>query len=221
MKLTNQLFITYLIGLLSLIGFTCMAMAISRHDVLQFDQTIISFIQGAESPMLTQLMIFFTEMGSFPAVLSICIVALFFLYFVLKYRGELILFAAVMIGTSILNYVLKLIFHRIRPDFHRLIEIGGYSFPSGHAMNAFALYGILTFLLWRHIPNRLGRASLILVSIIFILMIGISRIYLGVHYPSDIIGGYFSSAFLLALFIRTFKKSERESLCKKRCYYSE
>ena len=111
-----------------------------------------------------------------------------------------------MIGTPIINQILKQFFHRARPDLHRLIEIGGYSFPSGHAMNAFAVYGILAFLLWRHIPTRLGRVALIMISSIFILMIGISRIYLGVHYPSDIIGGYFASGFWLAISIWFFQR---------------
>ncbi|MFZ0446701.1 MAG: phosphatase PAP2 family protein [Bacillus sp. (in: firmicutes)] len=111
--------------------------------------------------------------------------------------------------------MLKQFFHRARPDLHRLIEIGGYSFPSGHAINVFTVYGIITFLLWRHIPSYLGRT--ILISSGFIFMIGTSRIYLGVHYPSDIIGGYFASGFWLSLAIWFFqkykeKRSERKSL---------
>ena len=84
-------------------------------------------------------------------------------------------------------------------------------------MNAFAVYGIITFLLWRHIPPRLGRTILILISSGFIIMIGTSRILLGVHYPSDIIGGYFASGFWLSSAIWFFqrykeKRSERKSL---------
>ena len=84
-------------------------------------------------------------------------------------------------------------------------------------MNAFAVYGIITFLLWRHIPSRLGRTILILISSGFIFMIGTSRIYLGVHYPSDIIGGYFASGFWLSSAIWFFqkykeKRSERKAL---------
>jgi undecaprenyl-diphosphatase len=107
----------------------------------------------------------------------------------------------VIIGANIFFSSLKLVFHRARPDLHRLIEIGGYSFPSGHATNAFALYGILTFLLWRHISPQSGRILLIFISALMILMIGISRIYLGVHYPSDVIAGYFISGFWLMMAI--------------------
>ena len=149
------------------------------------------------------------------------VIALFaslFLYYVLKHRMELILFGSVVIGTPIINQILKQFFHRARPDLHRLIEIGGYSFPSGHAINAFTVYGIITFLLWRHIPSRLGRTILILISSGFIFMIGKSRIYLGVHYPSDIIGGYFASGFWLSLAIWFFQRYKEKR--SKRKYLS-
>src|SRR3954470_12294290 len=206
----------FIVGLFSLIGFSMMAIFISGQTIIQFDQIVISFIQGFESPMLTSIMKFFTYIGSFPSVLVISLFASFFLYFVLDHRRELLLFGTVVIGTPIINQILKQFFHRARPDLHRLIEIGGYSFPSGHAMNAFAVYGILAFLLWRHIPTRLGRTVLIIISTIFILMIGTSRIYLGVHYPSDIIGGYFASGFWLASSIWFFQRYKEKRYARNR-----
>ncbi|MFC3884019.1 phosphatase PAP2 family protein [Bacillus songklensis] len=108
------------------------------------------------------------------------------------------------------HQALKQFFHRTRPDLHRLIEIEGYSFPSGHAMSACTVYGMLSFLLWRHIPTRWGRGILILISITMILTIGMSRIYLGVHYPSDIIGGYFASGFWLAMAIWFYQRYQEK-----------
>ena len=217
MRLIKDLFSGFMISLVSLIGFSCIAILMNRQKLSQFDQGLISSIQGFESPALTLVMKFFTLIGSFPSVFVIAIFASLFLYYVLKHRMELILFGSVVIGTPIINQILKQFFHRARPDLHRLIEIGGYSFPSGHAMNAFTVYGIITFLLWRHIPSHLGRTILILISSGFIFMIGTSRIYLGVHYPSDIIGGYFASGFWLSLAIWFFqrykeKRSKRKSV---------
>ena len=106
-------------------------------------------------------------------------------------------------------------FQRARPDLHRLIEIGGYSFPSGHAMSAMAVYGTLAFLLWRHISTRFGRSLLIFFSAMMIFMIGISRVYLGVHYPSDIIGGYFASGFWLGAAIWSFQRYKEKHYAKK------
>ncbi len=164
MKLIRGLFSGFIISLVALIGFSSIAILMNAQKLSHFDQVLISAIQGLESPSLTLVMKFFTFIGSFPSVFVISLCAALFLYFVLKHRMELILFGTVIIGTAIINQILKYIFHRARPDSHRLIETSGYNFPSGHAMNAFAVYGIITFLLWRYIPSRFGRAILILIS---------------------------------------------------------
>lgn len=206
MNIKLQLLWAVIISVISLSGFSLMAMIISGHDILAFDSVIIAFVQGLETPTLTAIMTFFTFIGSWKSIVVIALLVIFFLYKVLHHRSELVLFSLVIIGAPMLNKVLKNFFERTRPDLHRLIEIGGYSFPSGHAMNAMAVYGILTFLLWRHIPTRSGRALLLIVSMMMIFMIGISRVYLGVHYPSDIIAGYFASGFWLAVAIWVYQQ---------------
>lgn len=206
MNLKLQLLWAFIISVISLSGFSLIAIVISGHDILAFDSVMIAFVQGLETPTLTAIMTFFTFIGSWKSIIVIALLVIIFLYKVLHHRSELVLFSLVIIGTPMLNKVLKNFFERTRPDLHRLIEIGGYSFPSGHAMNAMAVYGILTFLLWRHIPTRAGRGLLILLSTVMIFMIGISRVYLGVHYPSDIIAGYFASGFWLAVTIWFYQR---------------
>lgn len=215
MNLKFQLTWAFIICVLSLIGFSLMAIIISKRDILAFDSIFISYIQGSEAPILTVVMKFFTEMGSIKFIFPMAIIVLIFLYIVLKHQSELVLFTFVMVGERVLNSLLKEFFQRTRPDLHRLIEIGGYSFPSGHAMNAMAFYGIIAFLLWRHIANRWGRTLLIVVSSLFILMIGISRTYLGVHYPSDIIAGYFASGFWIAMAIWFYQKYKEKRFARK------
>ncbi|MFS0907544.1 phosphatase PAP2 family protein [Priestia aryabhattai] len=210
MKLKFQFTLAFMLSVLSLICFSGMAILISGSKIVAFDHYIISFIQGFESPGLTAIMKCFTFIGSTPSVAVISLFSLFFLYKVLKHRTELILFIAIIVGSPILNELLKLLFHRARPNFHRLIEINGYSFPSGHAMSAFAVYGVLSFLLWRHIPTRWGRTCLLFISTVMILAIGVSRIYLGVHYPSDIIGGYFASGCWLATSIWFYQRYQEK-----------
>lgn len=198
--------IAFIVSVFALIGFSFMAFAVSANDYLKFDSEVISVVQGWESPILTGIMKFFTYIGSTGSIIILSLFILIFLYKVLKHRLELVLFIAVMAGSPLLNAVVKLCFQRTRPDLHRLIEIGGYSFPSGHAMNAMSLYGILTFLLWRHIKVKWGRMLLIVMSTLMILTIGISRIYLGVHYPSDIIAGYLAGGFWIAMSIWFFQR---------------
>lgn len=180
-------------SLLCILAFAGIAALVASNKEIGFDIAVITWIQGLESPFLTEAAKGFTFLGSTSAVIVLCAVILLFLYVVLRHRRELLLFMSVMLGTELWNLLLKHSFKRVRPDIHRLIEISGYSFPSGHSMAAFSLYGILTYLLWRHIPYAAGRFLLLAVSGVMILSIGLSRIYLGVHYPSDVLGGFLAS----------------------------
>jgi undecaprenyl-diphosphatase len=201
MNLKKQLTWALMISLLCAIGFGLIALLVSDKKIAQFDSTIIAFIQGLESPGLTSIMKFFTFIGSGTQVVIIALLVIFFLFKVLHHRRELILFIWVVLGTTILNEILKTIFHRARPTIHRIVDANGFSFPSGHSMAAFSLYGVIAFLIWRHLSTSLGRGLLIIFSIFMIIMIGVSRIYLGVHYPSDVLGGFLASGCMLAVSI--------------------
>ncbi|WHY79655.1 phosphatase PAP2 family protein [Neobacillus sp. WH10] len=215
MNLKLNLIIAFIISLVCVLSFGLITLLISDNTIIDFDRDVIAAIQGLESPFLTKVMKFFTFIGSTPFVIILCIVLIFFLYKVLHHRSELILFISAIIGSAVLNQILKQVFHRARPNFHRLIDISGYSYPSGHAMNAFTVYVIITFLLWRHISTKWGRSILIIFSAFMILAIGTSRIYLGVHYPSDIIGGYLASGFWLTVAIWFFQFYQEKRYNKK------
>lgn len=192
-------------SLLLLMGFGALAMAASLYPLNPFDLNVASFVQSFESPALTKVMEFFTTIGSAKFSIVIAVAAMIFLYFVLRHRLELIFLGCALGGSAVMNQILKMIFHRERPTVHRLIEETGYSFPSGHTMGAFALYAALAFLLWRHIDSRAGRSILLAGSCMAILMIGVSRVYLGVHYPSDIIGAMMASGFWLGFTIWAYQ----------------
>ncbi|MGV2942041.1 phosphatase PAP2 family protein [Mesobacillus sp. LC4] len=202
----------------SLLCFIMMSYLVQADHLVNFDKTVIDMVQGLEAGVLTAAMKFFTYIGSTRLIIILTIPIFLFLFFVLRLRGEILIFLAVVYITPILNRLLKLYFLRARPDFHRLIEIGGYSFPSGHAMNAFSFYSILAFLLWRHVPTRPGRIVVILFSSLMIFAIGISRIYLGVHYPSDIIGGFLASGLWVAAVIWFFQRYIERLEIPKRGY---
>ncbi|WP_326048261.1 phosphatase PAP2 family protein [Paenibacillus macerans] len=182
-------------------------MFVQDNEIRHFDQVIPSWIQHWETPALTVFMKFFTTIGGSLPLILVIITAMAVLYTVLGHRGELVFLAGVMLGSTVLNWALKTLFHRARPVIHRIIEAEGYSFPSGHSMAAFSFYGALAFLIWRHVPASLGRSLMIVLSTLFILAIGISRIYLGVHYPSDVLGGYFVSGCWLTASILWYKKN--------------
>ena len=110
-----------------------------------------------------------------------------------------------LILSTMLNLMLKNIVERPRPIGYRLIDETGYSFPSGHSMISAAFYGLIIYFIWKNVKNiKLKYISCILFALL-ILLIGISRIYLGVHYASDVLGGFTISIAYLIIFTSTFK----------------
>ena len=111
-----------------------------------------------------------------------------------------------LILCSLLNYGLKNIISRPRPDVLRLVFENGYSFPSGHAMASLAFYGFLIFLIYKYFDKKNIKIILISLLSILIILIGLSRIYLGVHYLSDVLAGFFLALSYLIIFISVVNK---------------
>lgn len=194
-----------ILSIAALLCFIVVAAQIHGDEVKQFDHSIIQAIQSFESPGITSAMKFLSFIGSTWMVVTISLAAIGILYFALHHRFELIFFVSVEVSSAVLNKLLKLTFARERPNLYRIVEEAGYSFPSGHSMGAFALYASLAFLIWRHVHARKGRIAVILLSSLMIVLIGVSRIYLGVHYPSDVIGGYMASGICFTLSVWLFQ----------------
>ena len=107
---------------------------------------------------------------------------------------------------TVLNQLIKRIFQRPRPTEYRIIEETGYSFPSGHSMVSMAFYGYFIYLIYKYVKNKYVKwISIILLSLL-ICLIGISRIYLGVHYTSDVLGGFLISISYLIIYISAANK---------------
>lgn len=203
---TKPNILVLIISVLGVGGFAWMAWLVSYEKVANFDKVIITFVQGFETLWLTRVMTFFTYIGDKIQVIIISVVVAIVLWLMVRFRRGLFLFIGASLGSVILNEVLKVVFARERPMLYRLADATGYSFPSGHAMAALTLYGVLTYLIWSHVSSAVGRGIILLLSIAIILTIGISRIYLGVHYPSDIVAGYLLSGGWLALSIWLYER---------------
>lgn len=161
------------------------------------DNEVYEFIYSSESFITTSIMLGATKVGEVWAML--CISLLLVAYLMLKrHKIEALFFALTMALSGILNPALKNIFDRERPTLLLLIDITGFSFPSGHAMESTAYFGSGIYLL-----NRLnqGNSKGILIGLCaaMILLISISRVYLGVHYPTDIIAGIIGGVFCIIL----------------------
>ena len=106
---------------------------------------------------------------------------------------------------TILNQILKRIVQRPRPTQFRIIDESGYSFPSGHSMVSAAFYGFLIYLIYKNVKNKYLKWSLVTILSILIIIIGTSRIYLGVHYTSDVLAGFLISVSYLIVFTHLTK----------------
>ncbi|MGG1290238.1 phosphatase PAP2 family protein [Bacillus smithii] len=175
---------------------------LKRHKIEHFDTAIITFVQSWISPDLTAFMKGITFFGSAKWITT-CVIVVSLLLWLKKERLYALFFAlTVSLGTAF-NHLLKQIFERKRPDIQPLIHEKGFSFPSGHSMASFVMYGAIAFLLFELLEHRPAKRFGAVMASLFILLVGLSRIYLGVHYPSDVIGGYAAAAIWLifSLFI--------------------
>ena len=186
-------------GLLAATGaiffFAWLAEEVLEGDTLVFDESVRSFIHDHANDGLTQLMNIATFMGS---TLFLCIVTavVLMVFIVGKHWRSAAVFAVIMVGASLLNYVLKTTFARDRPTAYFDTPLpASFSFPSGHALFSFCFYGSLAWVVSRHRMSKRAKVGVWAWAAVIVAAIGLSRIYLGVHYPSDVIAGY-TAAFV-------------------------
>ncbi|MGV3243928.1 phosphatase PAP2 family protein [Staphylococcus sp. 11261D007BR] len=159
------------------------------------DKEVYEFIYSSESFITTSIFFGATQIGEvwMMITLSLIVAVLLLLY---RYKVEALFFALTMILSGISNPILKNIFDRERPTILRLIDISGFSFPSGHAMGSTAFFGSLIYISHRILKGK-SKSFVIALSVLFIILISSSRVYLGVHYPTDILAGIIGGAFCI------------------------
>ena len=188
---------------IALIGFLVLAEDVFNKEIMNGDiigyKIISTFLI---SDFATPIAKFITNFGG--AIFLITLTVILFILIKNKKIG-LSIFSNLVIIT-VLNQLLKRILQRPRPTEFRIIEETGYSFPSGHSMVSMAFYGYLIYLIYKYVKNKYVKWGLIVLLSILICSIGVSRIYLGVHYTSDVLGGFLVSISYLVLFISTVNK---------------
>lgn len=184
---------------ISLILFTIITYAIFNDKINTIDQNIHSYILNLRNNNLTSILITITNISSAYALIVLSILLLL----IMKKKKLPLLISLNLIISFISNQIAKQIFTRPRPIGINLIEETGYSYPSGHAMISMAYFGFISYLIYKYVKNKLIKTILISSIFILIILIGFSRIYLGVHYLSDIIGGFLLSIAYLMIFINS------------------
>ena len=180
---------------------------IMQIDVLAYDL----FVSTLRNDLLTIFMIFINNLGSPIVLIAICILFLI----IIKNKKMAASISLNLILITLLNILLKNIVQRPRPIDYRLIEEVGYSFPSGHSMISMAFYGFIIFLIFRYGKNKNKVFWEVLLGII-IFLIGISRIYLGVHYASDVVAGFLIAIFYLFVYITVILKINNHLILKNK-----
>jgi undecaprenyl-diphosphatase len=175
--------------LLPLLLFGLVAEDVVEKETFVFDRPIQMFVHGNVTPLFDALMYFFTTAGS-ALVLVPLVVVVFGLLMRRRKHAPATFWAVSVAGAALINFLAKQAFGRVRPDLwiSRVHETT-YSFPSGHAMSTMAVVTALTFLLWK---TRWKWAALV-AGAVFVFLVGLSRVYWGVHYPSDILAGWAAS----------------------------
>lgn len=167
---------------------------------LSFDKMVYEFLILFKSEGLTTFMRFISDTSRAFSIVCFILVIL-----ILHNKiGLLVLFNALF--NSLSNQLLKQIIQRQRPLFPHLQHAKGYSFPSGHTMIALSFYGYLLYLTYHLVKRKWLRNTLYILFGSLILLVGLSRIYLGVHFASDVIGGYIASSIYLIVYISVTKK---------------
>ncbi len=171
-----------------------------------FDDDIFLFLRNFESRNVTHFFKLVTAFVSIPALFLFCL--LIYLIPKTRKRGNLVV---LNLGIVVfLNLILKNIFVRDRPLGVALIEERGYSFPSGHSMTSLAYFGLFIYLIYCSNLSKKKKIFSITLLCFLIFLIGISRIYLGVHYASDVIGGFFLSIIYLVIFTHILNLNKRK-----------
>lgn len=208
------------IGVITAIFFLGLFLGITQDVILKeplvnIDQGILQLVPGIRTADLTDFFSFITFLANWQSVLFASLLTLIILIRK-KQIFTSMLFLLTLITTEIIGFVLKLLVARARPDqVLRLITEDSFSFPSGHALIATVLLAFLGYLLIKSFKQTFAKMLIFLGSLLVILLIALSRIYLGVHYPSDVLASIFLGCFLSSIFITIAVIEERYKLFKQ------
>jgi membrane-associated phospholipid phosphatase len=192
---------------------------LTGDPIVRFDRALDGYLHARATPPLTTFFLIVTAFGSIEAMVLLGVIVAAFLAWGRRWVFLGIWLAAVA-GSAVLNHVLKELFARPRPHFeHPLLVETSYSFPSGHAMESFVVYGMLAYFAVLALRTWESRVGVVFGAALLVVLIGFSRMYLGVHFFSDVIAGYAAGGVWLSALItgvETFRRSNKETKTRSR-----
>lgn len=160
-----------------------------RREKNKFDNQIFEWVKTHTNENNNRLMLFFTFLGNHKFLIPVNLLLLGYFIFIKNHEYTLKI-PLVALSSVALMFLLKRIFYRMRPENPLLKKVRGLSYPSGHALMSMSFYGLLIHITWHNIPDPVLKWVLIFLLILLIQIIGFSRVYLRVHYASDVLAGY-------------------------------
>lgn len=178
-----------------------------KHEMDLFDNVGILLIRHFSTPDLDRIMIIISSLG-YAYFYTAFMAVLLLLFSLFRKWNEALMLLLCLTGGALLEFLLKHLFVRARPDMSRVVYEAGYSFPSGHAMVSLCFYGMLAYLISRNLVSWRWRIALFILALLLIVAIGVSRIYLGVHYPTDVLAGYAAGTawLIFCIFLHAWRK---------------
>lgn len=171
--------------------FAALADEVMEGDTLAMDNAVLLWMNRHATPWLTGLALDITALGAGTVVWLLVIVASVFLW-VSRHRYSVLLLWVSIVGSGLINATMKMFFERPRPQLFpwRVPYAGLSSFPSGHSMTSMVCYATLAYLITRLVDSRFLRRFTVCLAAVIVVLIGLSRLYLGVHYPTDVLAGF-------------------------------
>jgi membrane-associated phospholipid phosphatase len=207
--LSVELIIILVLFVCSLLGFAYLVNRIIRLQRYDFDMQAFEYISRFVNDTNTGILYFITFFATHTFLIPANLVLIAYFLFIKKHRWYSIKVPVVALGSVTVMASLKLLFSRPRPLTPLLAEVGGFSFPSGHAMSSVTFYGLLIYLVWHNISNKWAKWILIGLLLLIIVLIGFSRIYLRVHYLSDVLAGFAMGTVWLVLSVWVMGRVEK------------
>lgn len=207
-----------LLSITSLLLFLYLTNAVLDKQTIIFDNSISEFIFSFRQFWLTKIMVLATTLGNQAIIFGSVIILIFLTK--RKHRRESFIFSILLLMGVVTASLLKILLKVPRPQISALIIENSYSYPSGHALNSLLFYGTISFFIYHFTKNKKISLMVSILATLLIFLIGLSRVYLGVHHPSDVLAGYIAGFWLFTttifvdktlIFFRMIRESSGES----------
>lgn len=209
--LSVEMLVVMAVFLASLYGFIVVTRRVFYLKNEEMDDRVFKFLEPYINDTNTAVMNFITFFGKHEFLIpaNLCLIAYYL--FLRKHKWYSIKIPAIAISSLLLMFILKRLFARQRPDDQLLEMATNFSFPSGHALMGVTFYGLIAYILWNYVKNKTLRWTLIVLIICWILLIGVSRLYLRRHYYTDVVAGFAVGFLWLVLSLKLIGRMEKYS----------